>query len=101
MKETHVKGSHPLSKKVLEFERDAKTRAARSRGIDIELLLEAKDEAALLFDHIGMTVLRGRVQDNILRASTASFKMLLEQLLVSIKAAEMDAVEGQPPGTDA
>ena len=88
-------GSRPLSTKVLDFEKDAKSRAARSRGLDIELLLEAKDEAARLRDHVGMTVLRGRVADNIQRATSESFTRLLEQLLVSIRAAELDAIEAQ------
>lgn len=86
-------GLKPKSEKVMAFELDARRRAAAGRPIDFEGLLAAKDDACELKDHVGLTVLRGRVKDQLEVARVPKYRAFLNQLLAVLAAAEMHAAE--------
>lgn len=80
------------SAKVRAFEYDARARATRGLRPNMRLLLEALDDAVKHADHIGLTVLRRRVEEAQECVAPGAFYAVLEQLKREIQVCERLAI---------
>lgn len=85
-----------VSSAAREFEQDARIRAFRGQNVDMTLMFLAIDEARAMGDHIALTVLRKRIQDNLDMLAPGNFKAFLTKVLADVKTAEMDVVANRP-----
>lgn len=81
-----------MSAVVLEFESDTRRRFSRGQNPSLALMLKALDDAAEQCDHIGLTLVRTRLTETLDLLGPGKFRMLLQQLLLEVKAAERMAV---------
>ena len=87
----------PLSNAVHEFEHDTRRRFSRGQNPSLTKLLKALDEASDLCDHIGLTLIRRRLEETVENLDAGQFRLLLNQLLMEVKHAERMAISRVRP----
>lgn len=92
-----MSGISPLSAVVAEFEADTRMRFSRGQNPSLMLMLKAVDDAVELCDHVGLTLVRARLNETLELVNPGRFRSLLEQLLLEVKAAERMAVRQVKP----
>jgi hypothetical protein len=81
-----------LAGKVKTFDADARQRAIRGLRPNMALLLEAINDAIRTGDHIGLTVLRRRIEEALEYVPPGTFYNVLEQLRREVQISERAVV---------
>jgi len=84
------------SPKVKDFDVDARQRASLGLRPNMALLLDAINDAVHTGDHIGLTVLRCRIEEAMEYVPRGAFRNVLDQLRREVQVSERLAISQQP-----